>query len=226
VVEADSETDGETGKTPVAENLATTRPITGFHQDELGDWVAELGCGHNQHVRHRPPFQVRQWVVDPAGRDARLGTPLPCPLCDRAELPDDLRWVRSTPTWDDGSMPAGLRRAHRVAAGTWGRITVHAGRLRFRAATHPATEVDLDTGATQPIPPEIDHDVTPLGTASFSVDFFAVDRPIPDPAPAPVDTDAGDASGDPACWAGLLCPECGAVTSDGYHRPGCPAAPA
>ncbi|HLH45928.1 MAG TPA: hypothetical protein VKV25_02140 [Acidimicrobiales bacterium] len=30
--------------------------------------------------------------------------------------------------------------------------------------------------------------------------------------------------GDPACWAGLLCPECGAVMEDGYHRPGCPAA--
>jgi hypothetical protein len=32
------------------------RPIVGFHQDEHQDWVAELSCGHNQHVRHRPPF--------------------------------------------------------------------------------------------------------------------------------------------------------------------------
>jgi hypothetical protein len=31
--------------------------ITGFHQDEEANWVAELSCGHQQHVRHRPPFK-------------------------------------------------------------------------------------------------------------------------------------------------------------------------
>ena len=58
------------------------RAIVGFHQDELGDWVAELDCGHHQHVRHRPPFQLRPWVVEADGRRDRLGTPLECPLCE------------------------------------------------------------------------------------------------------------------------------------------------
>jgi uncharacterized protein YeaO (DUF488 family) len=31
-----------------------------------------------------------------------------------------------------------------------------------------------------------------------------------------------DQGGDPACWASLVCTECGAVVSEG-HRPGCPA---
>jgi hypothetical protein len=59
------------------------RAIAGFHQDEDGDWVAELSCGHAQHVRHRPPFHLREWVVEDKGRQTRIGTPLDCPLCER-----------------------------------------------------------------------------------------------------------------------------------------------
>lgn len=59
--------------------------MVGFHCDEEGDWVAHLDCGHRQHVRHRPPFQNRPWVLDEAGRAARLGALLECPLCDRGE---------------------------------------------------------------------------------------------------------------------------------------------
>jgi tellurite methyltransferase len=64
------------------------RAIDGFHQDEEGDWVAELSCGHGQHVRHRPPFWDREWVTTVQGRAERIGTELDCPLCDRLELPD------------------------------------------------------------------------------------------------------------------------------------------
>jgi hypothetical protein len=35
------------------------RWVVGFHQDDHLDWVAELDCGHSQHVRHDPPFQMR-----------------------------------------------------------------------------------------------------------------------------------------------------------------------
>lgn len=63
------------------------RAIVGFHQDEQGDWVAELACGHNQHVRHRPPWTVRAWVLTPEGRQARLGQRLDCKRCDEAAAP-------------------------------------------------------------------------------------------------------------------------------------------
>jgi hypothetical protein len=61
------------------------RAILGFHRDEQGDWVAHLACGHRRHVRHRPPFELRPWVIDAEGRRGRVGTPLECGLCDRAE---------------------------------------------------------------------------------------------------------------------------------------------
>jgi hypothetical protein len=64
------------------------RPIVGFHQDAEGHWVAQLACGHNQHVRHEPPWMSRPWVLTPEGRSSRLGVLLNCTKCDRGEPPD------------------------------------------------------------------------------------------------------------------------------------------
>jgi hypothetical protein len=60
------------------------RRITGFHQDEEQHWVADLVCGHTQHVRHIPPWQNRPWVVSPEGRREFLGRELMCVDCLRA----------------------------------------------------------------------------------------------------------------------------------------------
>jgi hypothetical protein len=58
------------------------RAIVGYHLDDAGDWVADLECGHGQHVRHDPPWQLRPWVLTPEGRAAFLGVELECRLCD------------------------------------------------------------------------------------------------------------------------------------------------
>jgi hypothetical protein len=58
------------------------RRIAGYHQDEERHWVAELDCGHTQHVRHDPPWQVRPWVTSEEGRKSRLGTELDCRGCE------------------------------------------------------------------------------------------------------------------------------------------------
>ncbi|MFO7786163.1 MAG: DUF3565 domain-containing protein [Halospina sp.] len=65
------------------------QPITGYHRDDEGYWVAQLACGHNQHVRHDPPFINRPWVVTPEGRDSMLGTGLACKKCDEGAPPDE-----------------------------------------------------------------------------------------------------------------------------------------
>ena len=64
------------------------RPIAGFHLDDLHEWVAELACGHNQHVRHNPPWFSRPWTQTIEGRNAALGTELDCKKCDQGVPPD------------------------------------------------------------------------------------------------------------------------------------------
>ena len=58
------------------------RRITGYHLDDEGHWVAELECGHQQHVRHNPPWVNRPWVTTAQGRTAALGAALDCNKCD------------------------------------------------------------------------------------------------------------------------------------------------
>ena len=64
-------------------------PIVGYHRDEENHWVAELDCGHNQHLRHNPPFVNRPWVVSEQGRNSMLGHGLNCVKCDRREPVDN-----------------------------------------------------------------------------------------------------------------------------------------
>ena len=57
------------------------RRIVGFRQDAEGHWVADLECGHTQHVRHDPPWQNRPWVTTPEGREQFIGVELVCKIC-------------------------------------------------------------------------------------------------------------------------------------------------
>ena len=213
------------------------RGIVSFHRDVEGDWVAQLECGHGQHVRHRPPFQLRPWVDDPDGRASRLGTPLECPLCDRAEVPDDLGPVRASVTWDEQTMPSAMLGAHRLGASRWAVLRVLTGRVRFVLTGEAGTSHVLEAGAVQGIPPDVPHRLEVLGPVRLTIDFFSV--PGSDSGPSSdgervdegggepgeaSDDEMGDEGGDPACWAGLVCEECGAVVGPDPHRPGCPNA--
>jgi hypothetical protein len=64
--------------------------IVAFHQDEQSDWIAELSCGHGQHVRHNPPWLVREWVLTKEGREGFIGRVLECAKCDQ-EMKSDGR---------------------------------------------------------------------------------------------------------------------------------------
>jgi tellurite resistance-related uncharacterized protein len=148
------------------------RSITGYHLDDEDHWVAELSCLHNQHVRHQPPFMVRDWVTTAEGRASHLGTDIDCPLCDRAELPADLHIARTAGPFDADTMPAALRRNHRVAEHTWGLLRVLDGRADFWMASDPPVDVTLETGASQPIPPTVEHRVALHENGRVAIDFL------------------------------------------------------
>lgn len=64
--------------------------IVAYHQDEESHWVAQLQCGHFQHVRHDPPWTNRPWVITAEGRQQKLGFELNCVKCDAGAPPDKL----------------------------------------------------------------------------------------------------------------------------------------
>jgi tellurite methyltransferase len=153
------------------------RAIEGFHQDEHGDWVAELVCGHGQHVRHKPPFWQRPWVLAEDGRASRLGLPLDCVRCDRFELPDAFAPYKRTREFAAHSIPDGLLRDHTTARGVWGVIHVVAGRLRYIVEPPLAGTHVLDPEHPGIVVPEVRHRVAPDGAVRFYVEFYK--RPPP-----------------------------------------------
>lgn len=148
------------------------RAIDRFHQDEVGDWVADLRCGHGQHVRHRPPFWVREWVLTPEGRAEKVGVELPCVLCDRFELPAGHAPYKRTRDFDQLSIPDGLKKDHSTKPGVWGVIHVLAGRLRYIVEPPLASERLLEPGVPGIVVPEVLHRVVPEGPARFFVEFY------------------------------------------------------
>jgi tellurite resistance-related uncharacterized protein len=78
---------------------------------------------------------------------------------------------KSTPVFDEVSLPTGLRREHRTKAGTWGVIRVLEGRLRYHVLD-PSSEVILDPSRPGLILPEQPHMVEPLGSVRMQVEFY------------------------------------------------------
>jgi hypothetical protein len=62
------------------------RKIVGFHLDEKLDWVAELECGHQQHIQHNLAWTSHHWVTTAEGRQAHIGQELLCVACSLTGL--------------------------------------------------------------------------------------------------------------------------------------------
>lgn len=96
------------------------------------------------------------------------------------ELPRDVTPYKRTPTFDQDTMPAGLRHEHRTKAGVWGLIQVIEGRLRYRIID-PSSEQVLSPERPGVVQPEQRHEVEPLGKVRFFVEFYAREQVPGDP---------------------------------------------
>ena len=87
------------------------------------------------------------------------------------QIPDGFELVRSTPEFDQDSVPKALLNAHRVAIGVWGLAIVGSGTLDFTFEDDGITH-RLQAGESMVIPPSQLHHVAPVGDVSFHVEFY------------------------------------------------------
>lgn len=150
--------------------------IAGFHQDEGGDWVAELACGHKQHMRHRPPWQERPWVENATEREAKLGAPITCVSCEMPALPEEAQEYRRSATFSEDNVPAGLLREHGTKPGVWALIVIESGQLDYTFES-PLRTFLLTPEQPGVIPPVVPHHVTVIGPVRFHVEFLSIPAP-------------------------------------------------
>lgn len=78
---------------------------------------------------------------------------------------------RTTPVFDETSLPAALRREHRTKAGAWGVIRVLEGEVVY-TTIEPMEEQRLSPDRPGLILPEQAHFVTPAGPMRMQVEFY------------------------------------------------------
>ena len=80
------------------------------------------------------------------------------------------RPYRSTPVFDEHSLPQALLRRHSTKAGVWGRIHVTEGRIRLIILDPPSEHV-IDPAAPMTLLPGQAHQVELMGPMRMRIDF-------------------------------------------------------
>jgi tellurite resistance-related uncharacterized protein len=93
-------------------------------------------------------------------------------MTDTHRIPDGFVLTRTTDVFDETNAPAGLLKAHRVAAGVWARLVVKTGSLHFVFEDEPDNTVAVTAGGAISIPPSKPHHVELDGLVEFAVEFY------------------------------------------------------
>ncbi|WP_431222474.1 DUF1971 domain-containing protein [Serratia sp. L9] len=97
----------------------------------------------------------------------------------RYRIPADYKHTRSTPFWDQNTVPKALLTHHNTKKGVYGRLSVMRGAVKYMGfnAEHeamPEWEVTISAGQFGVSPPEYWHRIELLTADTyFNLDFFA-----------------------------------------------------
>ena len=87
-------------------------------------------------------------------------------------LPDGVYGYARTAEFSEGSIPGNLLKSHRTKAGTWGKIVVLQGQLRYRILEPEIRAFELSPDNPGIVEPEVPHEVEALGRVRFYVEFY------------------------------------------------------
>lgn len=88
------------------------------------------------------------------------------------ELPADVSSYKRTPEFDETSVPDGLLKAHQTKVGTWGKIVILSGALRYTILEPEVEEIVLSPDRHGVVEPTVLHEVAPIGNVTFYVEFY------------------------------------------------------
>lgn len=87
-------------------------------------------------------------------------------------FPEGVCEYARTREFSEASVPTNLLKRHQTRAGTWARIVVLEGRLRYRILEPAVEEVELRPGLHGIVEPRVAHEVEPVGRVRFHVEFW------------------------------------------------------
>ena len=91
-------------------------------------------------------------------------------------LPGHLKRYKTSPVFDQVSVPRALLDVHRLKEGTWGRIVVESGELEYEIIEGSRKWI-LAPNRFGVVEPQVPHRVRPVGAVRFWVEFFGVPGP-------------------------------------------------
>jgi tellurite resistance-related uncharacterized protein len=89
------------------------------------------------------------------------------------DLPKNVVSYNVTPEFTRATVPKGLLRRHQTKEGTWGKIIILEGRLRYRILEPEIEEIVLSPQRYGVVEPTVRHEVEPIGHVRFYLEFFS-----------------------------------------------------